>query len=170
MSAPVLFRWTGEVMEPSSMRFARDCNKRFVVGEQYPMDVLENRSGPAHRHYFACIHEVWANLPEGASERFPTSEHLRKFALIKTGYRDERTIVAASKAEAQRVAGFIRPMDDFSVVVTEGASVTVYTAKSQNMRAMDRATFAASKDAVLGYLSQLLDVSPATLEHAGASA
>src|SRR5262245_27323138 len=126
MTAPLIFHWDGESMVPDP-RHQQACNKAFVVGERYPLVVHEQRSVASHRQYFASVNEAWANLPEDTAERFPTAEHLRKYALIKAGYRDERSVMCASKAEAQRVAAFIRPMDEFAIVVTNAALVTVYT-------------------------------------------
>ena len=170
MNAPIIFRWDGDAMVPVNRRFAKACDERFVVGAEYPLEAYEHRSSASHRHYFAAIYEAWSSLPEGMGDRFPNPEHLRKFALIRCGYRDERTIVAASKAEALRLAAFIRPMDDFAIVTTDGATVTVWTAKSQNLRSMDKATFYKSKEAVLCYLGSLLSVAASEIENAGKAA
>jgi len=160
--APILYQWDGESMVPFG-RFAREADAQFVVGERYRMAVVEDRSAVSHRHYFACVNDAWANLPEQYEGRWPTAEHLRKWALCKAGYCDERTIVTASKAEAQRVAAFIRPMDGYAIVTVSGPVVTVYTARSQDTRSMDRKTFQESKDAVLGILEGLLQVPEGTL-------
>jgi len=170
MNAPIIFQWTGEAMVPVSRRFAKVCNDRFVIGGEYPLEAYEHRSSASHRHYFAAIYEAWSSMPEGMGDRFATPEALRKFALIRCGYRDERTIVSASKAEALRLASFIRPMDDFAIVTTEGATVTVWTAKSQNLRSMDKATFTRSKDDVLCYLGSLLSVPASEIKKAGEAA
>lgn len=165
--SPIVFHWDGEAMVPEK-RFARACDAQFVIGESYPLIVNESRSAASHNHYFAAIHEGWQNLPEEIAERFATPEHLRKFALIKAGYRDERTFVASSKAEAQRLAAFVRPMDEFSVVLVDEASVTVFTAKSQSLKAMGRKAFQESKDAVLDVIAGLIGVAPKDLSnHAG---
>jgi len=157
--------WTGEVFVPLPGH-RREVDRCYDVGAVYPMAPYEARSAKSHDHYFVVVGEAWENLPEALTERFPTSEHLRKWALIKAGYRDERSIVCASKAEATRVKAFIRPMDDYAVVIATGAVVTVYTAKSQSMKAMGKAVFQQSKDAVLGVLADLLGVEPATLARA----
>lgn len=159
--APLLFSWDGEVMRPRHPALA---DKQFVVGENYRLEVREDRSQASHNHYFAAVHESWANLPEHLAERFPTSEHLRKYALVKGGFRDERSIVAGSKAEAQRLAAFIRPMDEFAIVTVSEAVVTVYTAKSQSLKAMGRAEFGRSKEAVLGILADMIGVSAPELQ------
>lgn len=158
---PLWFLWDNDVMTPQRLRLA---DKYYVVGQHYRLVPEEERSMRSHRYYFASINEAWKNLPEDLAERFPTADHLRKFALIKAGYRDERSIVAASKAEAQRIAAFIRPMDDFAVVVVSEAVVTVLTAKSQSMRAMGKKTFGESKEAVLDIVAAMIGTSRAALE------
>jgi hypothetical protein len=156
MNAPQLFCWDGEAMRPAP-RFAKACDDAFVVGEVYRMEVQEQRSLVSHRHYFATLNDIFMSLPEGTDERIASVEHLRKFALIRCGYRDERTFVCASKAEAQQLAVFIQPMDEFAIVAVTEACVTVWTAKSQSMKAMGKVEFAASKEAVLAYCARLLE-------------
>lgn len=164
---PLLMQWTGEAMRPTS-RFSRMADRQYVVGELYLIDAIEERSGKSHNHYFAIVNQAWVNLPEDIAERFSSSEHLRKFALIKAGFRDERSIVCASKAEALRVAGFVKPLDEYAVVTVLEAVVTVYTAKSQSAKAMGKAKFQESKEAVLGVLAGLIGVEPAALGRAAA--
>lgn len=166
----ILFNWDGEVMRPATGEWARRADKVFVVGERYRLVEEHERSSISHRHYFASVEESWGNLPENIAEQWPTSEHLRKWALVKAGYADERSIVCSSKAEAQRVAAFIKPMDAYAVVTVREAVVRVYTAKSQSMRAMGRADFQASKTAVLDILAGLVAVTPKQLREAGAAA
>jgi hypothetical protein len=156
MSAPVLFRWSGEAMEPLP-RFAKACDAEFTVGEVYRMEVQEQRSLISHNHYFATLQDIFLNLPEGADERIASAEHLRKFALIRCGYRDERTIVCANKAEARRIAAFVQPMDEFAIVAVSEATVVVWTAKSQSLKAMGKVEFTQSKQAVLGYCQGILE-------------
>lgn len=151
---PQRFDWTDEgVMRPKVPRLA---DKHFVVGLEYMLVPHEERSMRSHRFYFASVNEAWKNLPEDMAERYPTADHLRKWALIKAGYRDERSIVAASKAEALRLAAFVRPMDEYAVVVVREAVVMVYTAKSQSTRAMGKKTFMESKDRVLDVLATMI--------------
>ena len=156
MSAPpLLFDWNGEAMVP---RAKKAPDRAFVIGEQYLLAEVQDRSRNTHNHYFAALAECWKSLPEHLAERFASSEHLRKWALIKAGYRDERSVVCASKAEAERVAAFIKPMDDFAVARVSEAVVIVYTAKSQSVRARGKAEFQASKSAVLDVLAEMLGV------------
>lgn len=162
MSAPLIFTWTGEAMEPLP-RFRKAADVAFVVGEQYRMTVEEERSMRSHRHFFAMMHDAWLNLPERDADRFPTSEHLRKWCLIRAGYSDERSIVCASKAEAQRVAAFIRPMDSYAIVTVSEAVVRVFTAQSQSVKAMGHKEFQHSKDKVLDIAAGMIGVEPSAL-------
>jgi hypothetical protein len=163
--APLPFAWDGEAMRPLPA-FAAAAAERFGVGEVVALAPAELRSSPSHRHYFACVREAWVNLPGGLAERFATDEHLRKYALIKAGYHDERSIVCTSKAEARRIAAFIRPIDDYAIITVEGRVIVQFTAKSQSVEAMSKTQFQASKDAVLGILADMLGVDPTALAQA----
>lgn len=170
MTAPIPFRWEGDNFAPMP-GFAKLCDREFVVGQVYRMVEEQERSARSHAHYFACVSEAWDNLPERLAPDFPTADHLRRYALIRAGYADSRTLVASSKAEAVRLAAFVKPMDTYAVVVVTDATVTVWTAKSQSMKAMGKATFQASKDAVLTILADLIGTTPASLAaHAGQAA
>lgn len=159
---PIPFTWDGEAMVPLK-RFHNLCDQQYTVGEVYRLGVLEARSQTSHSHYFAALNEAWKNLPEDIAERYPTPEHLRKWALIKAGYADERSIVCANKAEAQRVASFVKPMDDFAIVVVSEATIKVYTAQSQSVKAMSKGIFQKSKQEVLDIVSGLIGVAPEAL-------
>lgn len=170
MTGPIPFVWDGEAMVPAE-RFRKHCDKEFVVGLEYPLVIHESRSRASHNHFFASIEEAWLNLPEHLQEHFPSSEHLRKYALIKSGYADNRSIVCASKAEAQRLACFIKPMDAYAIVSAHEATVTVWTAQSQSHKAMGKAVFQKSKDDVLDIIAGLVGVKPQTLaQEAGQAA
>jgi hypothetical protein len=158
---PLAFYWNGQAMVPLHPRLAA---KHFGAGEVVKLEVREDRSAKSHRYYFAALNEAHANLPEDKAERWPTMQHLRKYALIHCGYRDERSIVCASKAEALRLAGFIKPMDGFAVVTVREAVVTVYTAKSQSVRAMGKKEFEESKRRVLDFVARLIGTDSATLQ------
>lgn len=162
MTAPVTVTWDGEAFAPHR-RFAKACDADFVIGQQYQIVVQEQRSMRSHAHYFASVHEAWLNLSEVDADRFPTSEHLRKFALIRTGFANSRQFVASSKAEAVRLAAFIRPTDEYALVSVEGAVVTVWTAQSQSMKAMGKEAFGASKKAVLEFVAGMIGTTPEAL-------
>ncbi len=141
----------------------READRRYVIGEVYSLGEEAERSERSHKHFFACVREAWKTLPEDLGDTYPTAEHLRKKALIATGYRDERMIVCDLTSEAARVAAFVQPLDDFAIVSQSGAVVRVWTAKSQSIAAMGRAEFQASKDAVLRFCADLIGVEPAAL-------
>jgi hypothetical protein len=162
----MVFRWSGEAMEVLP-RFAREADKRFVVGQTYVLEEIQERSAASHRHYFAAINEAFLNLPESIAAQWATSEHLRRFCLIKAGFHNHRSIVASSKAEARRLAAFVKPMDEFAIVSVNECVVNVYTAQSQSHRAMGKQDFQRSKDAVLEILNDLIGVKSGELESAG---
>jgi hypothetical protein len=167
----LLCRYQGEGhLEVIGSEAQKRADRDYVVGERYAVEVQELRSAASHNHFFVSITEAWANLPEHLAERFPSPEHLRKHALVKTGYADERTIVCRSNAEATKLSGYIRSLDGYAVIVLNGTIVTAWTAKSQSMRAMGKEQFQASKDAVLAYLDQLLGLPAGEVEKAGKAA
>lgn len=167
---PILCAWTGEAFSPSGHTWAKRADERFVVGQQYLVEAQEPRSLQSHNHYFAALTDAWQNLPEHLADNFPSADHLRRWALIKAGYRDERSIVCASKAEAKRLVAFIKPIDDYAVVVAHEAVVVVLTAKSQSMKAMGKRDFQASKEAVLQIISGMIGSTMVRLEQNAASA
>lgn len=169
MTKPIAYIWDGEVMRPE-LRFAKLCDRQFVVGERYTLVQNEERSEASHRQYFAAITEVWKTLPEKLGERFPSPEHLRKWAMIRCGYADSRSVVCASDLEAERIAAFLRPMDAYAVIVPNGPVVTVYTAQSQSKAAMNKTLFQQSKHDVLEFLADLIRINRETLSQEAARA
>lgn len=167
---PIIYEWDGDSMMPLP-RFKTLCDRHFVIGETYTMAEVAEASTASRGHYFASLHDAWQNLPEAIAPRFPTAEHLRKHALVRCGYRDERSIVCATKAEALRVGTFVRPFDEYAVVVVREAVVVVMTAKSQSAKAMGKDEFQKSKSDVLDFVAAMINVSPAQLaSNAGQSA
>lgn len=166
---PIQMRWQGDGFMPVNAYWAKEADKVFVIGEVCGVVAIEERSAKSHAHYFASINEAWQNLPEHLAGKFGSAEHLRKWCLIKAGYRDQRSIVVGSRAEALRLVPFIKGLDEFAVVTADGATVTAYTAKSQSMRAMGKKDFQESKDAVLRVASELIGVTPDALDRARAA-
>ena len=95
--------------------------------------------------------------------QFATDEHLRKHALIMSGYRDERSFACASNAEALRLARFLRPRDEYAIVSVHEATLVEWTAKSQSKRAMGGPLFQKSKQDCLDYLATIIGVEPEAL-------
>lgn len=154
------FVWDGEVMEPLDPKLA---DRQYVVGEKYRLIPHQDRSKSSHGHYFACVAEAYKNLPEDATERYPSAEHLRKWALVKAGYRNERAIACETTDQALKVTALAKALDEYAVVVLRENTVMIYTAKSQSTRSMGRENFQKSKEAVLDVLTKMIGTDPTTL-------
>lgn len=171
IEAPIEAIWTGEAFQPTSAYWARRADKQFARGEILRIVHEPERSHSTHAHYFASITEAWRNLPPLMAERFPSPDHLRKWALIKAGYCNTHSMPCSSPTEARRLAAFIRPMDEFSVVSVEKSMVTMFTAMSQSYKAMDKKTFAESKEKVLDIVAAEIGVAKQELsDNAGQAA
>lgn len=160
-AAPVHFRWDGEAMVPLRPAHA---DKVFVVGETYPLVVNEDRSANSHKHYHACVNEAWRNLPDHMAVEFATPDHLRKAALVETGYYTERRLICSSPGEARKVAAFMRAGEEYAIISVAGCAVIERKPKSQSYRAMPKGEFQKSKTDVLDYLAKLIGVETAALE------
>ena len=69
------------------------------------------------------------------------------------------------------MAALVKQMDEYAIAVVKGDVVRVYTAQSQSPRTMDKATFQASKEGVLGVVADMIGVSVEQLaENAGRAA
>lgn len=154
MIPPQFFKWDGDAMVPTRPRLA---DQHFVVGEEYCLVEHHERSGVSHRHYFAALNDAWQSIPDELVAEYPNVDALRKKMLIRAGYADERSIVCSTKAEAQRIAAFIKPMDDYAVVIVRDAVVKVFTAQSQSTKAMGAKAFQESKEKVLEAVHALLE-------------
>jgi hypothetical protein len=154
MGRPIAFVWTDEgAMIPLHPRTA---DKLYVVGERYTLAPYEDRSIASHNHEFGWLHERWMNLPDSLAEQFPTSEHLRKRALVDAGYYNETILDAGSNAAALRAASFIKSRDEFAVVIVRGPVVVTRDAKSQSRRMMDKKTFQESKTAIMEVIDLMI--------------
>ena len=161
----LIFQWDGDNMVPVPSH-RRAANERYVVGERYQMEAIEERSQRSHNHYFACIADAWQNLPDALAVEYGSPEHLRKAALVATGHYDERRFAAGSPAEARKLAAFLKPTDEYAVFAVAGNVVIERKAKSQSRKAMGGPTFQKSKDDVLAWCAVLLEVAPADLAQA----
>ena len=164
MAEPLWYRWNGAAMVPMRPDAA---SAQFFCDGRYLLEAHQERSLARHKAYFAAINAAWHSLSEEAMERYPSPEHLRKSALIHTGWRDDRYIDCGSAEHARRMATFVKPFDSFAVITTEGRILRVWTAQSQSFRAMGRTDFNRSMDDVLGWVSALIGVPRATLEAEG---
>ena len=147
-------------------RFTARADELFVDGAVYWVNVEAERTEKSHRHEFAWLKEAWKQIPERLAAEYPTTEHLRKRALIEGGFYDEQVIDAGSEAAALRVMQAVRsfPGECFSMVFIRGRYVFVRRAKSQSKAAMGAADFQRSKTAILEIVSDLIGVTPQTLQ------
>lgn len=167
MSAPLLLAYLGNGrFAAEGPRMLLACDSLFEPGRAYrlvPMDEREKVSHQTRAHYFAVLREVWETLPHGFGDRFPTSEHLRKWALIQTGFHKREEFACPTPGEAKRLATIIKAIDEYAVVILQDAVVVRLTAKSQSNEHMDRGEFQRSKEAVLDYLATLIETNRETL-------
>lgn len=144
-------------------RFHNLAAASYGEGEVVDLVAVEQHSAKSRAHEFAWLREAWLNLPEAIADQFPSTEHLRKRALILGGFYDETILDAGSNAAALRAASFIRAREEFTHIVVRGPLVVTRTAKSQSSRAMDKVEFQASKTAVLNIVADLIGVPAETL-------
>ena len=166
---PLAYRWSGTGFEVLP-RHQKAADREFVIGEVYALEQVHERSAKSHAQYFAALNSGWLNLPEAMAEAFPTAESLRKHCLIKAGFHDKRSIQCSSKAEALRLAAFIRPLDEYAIVTVTGSLVEHYTAQSQAYNVMGKAKFEESKRAVLNFIDDMLGVERGETLKAGEAA
>lgn len=161
--------WDGTAFRPLQ-RYHNILRAQISVGDIVPLERHEERSVATHNHEFAWLKDAWQNLPESIAADYPSAEHLRKRALINTGWCDVRDYACNSRAEAMRLAAALRgELDDYTVVVVQDAAVRVLRAKSQGRGKMSPANFQASKQAILDWVAELIGVAPAELQHASAA-
>ncbi len=159
---PLIYQWDGGALRPIR-RFEKAANEQFVVGEHYRMEPVNERSRESHSHYFAVVQNAWANLPEEWGDRFANANHLRKWCLIRAGFRTEQVAIFSTRRDAMEAAALARGSDEYQIVLVSGKTVTRYQAKSQSLRAMSRKEFQDSKEKVLHVLAKMLGPDPIDL-------
>lgn len=147
-------------------RYRAQFDRLYAEGEIFEMEGTKPRTEASHNHYFAAINEAWNNLPEELTAQYPTPEHLRKRALIKTGYCTMRDVVLTDEEAAKTVAAFISKLSEYDVVIVRGNVVRVYSPRSQSVQTMDGDEFRKSKQDVLNAISEMIGVTRKRLEEA----
>jgi hypothetical protein len=127
------------------------------------LDDPADHSDPARRRYFAILREAWMTLPDNWLALCPTSEHLRKYCLIKVGHCDTSIVNCGSSKAAVEVAAMAKRLDTYSVTTIRGAIVTVYIARSQRKRVQPKKQFMECSEKVYGVLAEILGTDPAEL-------
>ena len=153
------------------------ADRQFKKGERYVLVPYDEVSQKERGFYFASINEAWGNLsgerpaPDTPSpaERFKSPNHLRKWALIESGWCRENFTVCDSQTRATQLAAFIYNMDDTATVMVEDRVVRVWIARSQRVApdAMSVEEWRKSKQDVLDILSGTIGVSRKALEKQG---
>lgn len=178
MLRPLPFKWDGTTMTPEQ-RFVALARRQFIKDCVYVLEGHEPASHADRGHYFASIKEAWNNLDAETTARYPTPEHLRKWALIKAGWRIENVVFGPDEAWAIRTVAFNKRQDDFAVTIViapsggdELWSVRILVARSQKIGRpedgmMTKDEWRQSKQDVLDILSQRLGVTRRELTKAG---
>lgn len=151
--------WNGEVLVPVR-GYQRQADASLVIGTRYTVEVEEPRNMAQHKGYFARIHEAWQSMPEELLEDYPSSEHLRKRALIKTGYASMTDFVCASSVQAVAAARAFTGADKYALVEISDRAVRIWQAESQSLRAMGSQRFKRSIDEVERWIGDLLEIPP----------
>lgn len=163
------FLWDGGAMIPLE-RYRGLASRQFRPGVEYALVPHRERSDAAHGLFFKCCELAWKNLPEEVAPRFPTSEHLRRWALIKEGFADEHTMLCSSEAQAQSTGVLARSLDGYAVIQIDGPIVRVWTAKSQSRHAMGHDAFIDSMNKTMERMADMLGISSAQLAEEAKSA
>ncbi len=162
------FFWDAEDCCMRPMANYRDtARKNYVDQQQYLMEEAEERSTVSHRHFFACIRKAWNSLPEDKQDEYPSTEHLRKRALIKCKFYNLKIYTCADAAHANELAGIIQAIDEFALIIVSDDVVKIYTARSVAPSKMKPEEFQRAKEAVLWLLSDMIGTDVATLKKEG---
>ena len=154
---PFYCDWDGEAFRPLA-RYARQCDAKFVVGVRYVVEAELPRNMQAHKAYFSGLKEIWDSLPDGVAEQFPSSDHMRKHALCRTGYCGETKSVFTSHRDALLAAAFAIANKQFAIVDVEKNVVLCWVPESQSVAAMGAERFKASCAEVERYCLGLVGV------------
>lgn len=161
MSEQLLCEWTEDGTFKPLARHSKHCDEMFVVGEKYYVTPEMPRDMRSHRHFMAQVKTDWENLPEDIAEQFASPEHLRKWALCKTGFCTETRQVFTRDRDAVLAAAFAAASSEYAIVSVNGNIVTTWKPESQRVNSMGAERFKQSKRAVLDYLASLIGVTPA---------
>lgn len=164
---PIEMVWADGCARPTNFFWARKAGEQWAEGEVIVLSTHDDRSGKSHRHYFACIRTAWENLPDHLTPEFPTTEKLRKYALIKAGHCNSVEYICDNPREARRMAAALTDADGFALVVIQGCVVTRFTAKSNAKEFQDKKAFQQSKEAVLEILAEMIGVTVKVLADEG---
>ena len=138
-------------------------------------ETAKPRSAPDHKRFFAAIRAAanqWPAThsfqPEGNTAG-ARSEHLRKYLLVRAGYRERqelplefaadqpaltRLIGVAIKAAMDRGGGYVE-----IATAPDGGAVAVYSAKSMDWRTLSQSEFGPVRSTVEDLIASVIGVS-----------
>lgn len=154
----LLMKWTGDSLVPLNDSAKREA-QGLTEGKRYAVEVeVADRSAASHRHYFATLKDIWDSLPDAVVMDMPTVEHMRKRALIETGWCTMKDVTCTTHMMAVQVAAVIKSVaDPYVIIVVRDDVVRVYEAMSQSVKSMGKKDFQRSKDDVLNWCEGLLE-------------
>lgn len=131
---PIVYQWREiEVVNPDDGTLTRDlahvpisryrkaAKAQFAIGDECPLIKLQPRDMRSHNHYFAAVGNAFDNLPHTIAARFPSAEHLRKWALIETNWFVEKEWTfegRGAEVQAKKLGTFIRTEDEYARIKT----------------------------------------------------
>ena len=116
-----------------SERLSALAKRQFTEGATSVLEPHEPVSHKERAYYFASIREAWGNLDADAVARYPDPEALRKWCLIKAGWRKDTIPVCDTNDRATVLAAFLRKLDSYAVVTVKGRIVRTHVARSQKI-------------------------------------
>lgn len=161
MSRPITLIRDGDVFRPFGVGMQKRFDEDFEDGRFYRLAEPADRTQQAEGFYFANLKDMWSSLPERYADNWwaESTESLRAYALMKTGFANIEDFPCKNEAEAKRWAARLGPMIEYSIVIVQGSTVRRYTPKSQSRKAMPgRVTFKESSDKVLGFIADLIEL------------
>jgi hypothetical protein len=168
-AGPISFVYQDGAFRPAGRYAAEQVAARYGDGQVVKLVEYEPRSRAHHNWFFVAVTHVFENLTDEQRLLWPTEEALRKYALCKAGCCDVATHVCSSKAEAERLAGFLRSHRMADLVVHDGSLVTALSAWSMKYREMSKTRFRECVEKTLPILADIIGVEVEALEQARAA-
>lgn len=116
---------------------------------------------PQRRRFFAAIRDSFHNLSDEDRKRFPSSEVLRKTALINAGWCSALTVVAGSKSAVMSIESALKALDRYCIIDVRGDVLTVYRARSVSRKSLPRKEFVDVAQKAFDWIYRTTGVDPA---------
>lgn len=168
---PARMKWQNGILMPVGRTAYATLSDAMEDGKIYDIEIVQERSQKSHGHFFASLSEAFSNLPELHRLDIPSIEHLRKRALIHTGWAHTFKIPCASGRAMNDLWKLMRETDEYVVCLPDPKThvLTVYKARSMSKKEMRPKEFQQCKDDVLKWAWGLVGMEPPdqkTLAHA----